>query len=527
MGKTIGINLLMTLAAMFGGNAVAQNSAVADEQNIIINGTTTVIPDGNTVTLFRNDGDVGTAVATDTVKNGKFVLSTSYNDVKPTSKMSLLSFTPGIPMMPRNLITAPGARITVDASTPYIHTWPVISNVPEQEESDKFLTEAMDLWTKIQQADIEISKLRTDTTLTKEERIAKIGQIRTSTEALHDSIPLREIALLGGMNHSDIWFEKLISLARSSTYGDTCIYLNQLKDIYQSLPEAEKSSAEGKKVAKYLYPPKIVNVGDKFADTDLRDINGNVHHIADALGKWILLDFWSTGCGPCIMAIPELKQFAETNKERVEVISINTDTEKIWKKATEQHKLTGNNWIDPNGTSGLYLNYGIKGIPTFVIVDPEGTIRKKWSGYGKGIFDRHFRSLLNPKPAMNISKTETGTVINYPDYASNTTDGTIEVDRIELTPEATILTMHAYYIPGWWIKISPESWIETPDGKKYQVTSATDIELGKEYIVGADGQGVFTLIFPAIDNNTTTIDFQEGPKSDWRINGLKINNRQQ
>ena len=48
-------------------------------------------------------------------------------------------------------------------------------------------------------------------------------------------------------------------------------------------------------------PSVTVKEGDEMADTDLYDLQGNIHHLADYKGKYLLVDFWSRGCGPCMM----------------------------------------------------------------------------------------------------------------------------------------------------------------------------------------------------------------------------------
>ena len=68
--------------------------------------------------------------------------------------------------------------------------------------------------------------------------------------------------------------------------------------------------------------------GDDMADADLYDVNGKIHHLSDFKGKYILIDFWSQGCAPCLQSLPELKEITEHYKERLTVVSLSEDTEK-------------------------------------------------------------------------------------------------------------------------------------------------------------------------------------------------------
>ena len=51
------------------------------------------------------------------------------------------------------------------------------------------------------------------------------------------------------------------------------------------------------------------------ADGDLYDLDGNVRHLSEFKGKYILLDFWSQGCGPCLQSLPELEEVTEQVQE--------------------------------------------------------------------------------------------------------------------------------------------------------------------------------------------------------------------
>jgi cytochrome c biogenesis protein CcmG/thiol:disulfide interchange protein DsbE len=96
----------------------------------------------------------------------------------------------------------------------------------------------------------------------------------------------------------------------------------------------------------------------------------------DIKGKFILIDFWATWCGPCIRAIPELNAFHEKFKDDLVVIGISDESkEKInnFKKV----KIDYYSAIDTNET--LKNIYEVKGIPHCVLIDPDGIVR--WEGF--------------------------------------------------------------------------------------------------------------------------------------------------
>ena len=44
-------------------------------------------------------------------------------------------------------------------------------------------------------------------------------------------------------------------------------------------------------------------------DFTLPDIDGETHRLSDHRGKWVVINFWATWCGPCMVEIPELMRF--------------------------------------------------------------------------------------------------------------------------------------------------------------------------------------------------------------------------
>lgn len=131
--------------------------------------------------------------------------------------------------------------------------------------------------------------------------------------------------------------------------------------------------------------------GDMAPDVELTQVeSGTKHRLSEFRGKRVLLEFWSTGCGPCQPAMDKLNSIAsrqvELAKDRLAIIPISVD--KYLASASSHITLSG--WDQLNhywsgGQGGEFRGspaakaFGVLGIPTALLIDESGRI--VWRGH--------------------------------------------------------------------------------------------------------------------------------------------------
>lgn len=93
-------------------------------------------------------------------------------------------------------------------------------------------------------------------------------------------------------------------------------------------------------------------------------------------GKFVLIDFWATWCGPCRRAIPELNKFKTEFENDLIVIGISDETEEKVQRLVNP-KIEYYSAIDTQRR--MYNSLEVQGIPHCILIDPDGIVR--WEGY--------------------------------------------------------------------------------------------------------------------------------------------------
>ena len=163
-----------------------------------------------------------------------------------------------------------------------------------------------------------------------------------------------------------------------------------IQNIYNKLDNEHRESHYGKSLKTYLDVGKILEEGDAYFDFEAKGQDDKTHKLSEIKGKYILLDFNETYCGPCLESVGELKKVAVEYKDSLEIVSFCADKpENIWKIGLNRDKPTWLSLWDGNGTQGsTVLKYGSNGFPTFILIDKAGKIVKINLGFGKGDIEK-------------------------------------------------------------------------------------------------------------------------------------------
>ena len=123
-----------------------------------------------------------------------------------------------------------------------------------------------------------------------------------------------------------------------------------------------------------------VKEGDVAPAFALSALDDSRHTLEEYRGRAVALTFWASWCGVCKLELPSLSKLSsETDPEKAAVVSIavSSPLEEI-RSFTAEHKLAFPVLIGPQEVSDAY---GVRGLPTTVIVGPDGTVREVFTGY--------------------------------------------------------------------------------------------------------------------------------------------------
>lgn len=356
--------------------------------------------DSITVYLVHYDGPTGMSILTDTLRDGHFYFRLDSLSGEKRYALSLMRIHKDIGAYDMlghgpDLYLEPGALVRIKGEGKYLPIAKVSSPVKDQKLRQRFISKmSQEDWKRSQDLFIEYYALLndysygSDTTRTYKESLKrKMTENMAATDSVGMLLTEQKLEIMETEPFGEYALTELSSIASfvSSGYKDFPKYRETVTRLANRLTEEQKQTRQGKEILSYLQVTKV-SVGDTVPGYEYVDADGVKHYLSELRGKWLLLDFWSLGCGPCAGAAKELRQLSdEIGGKNLQLVSISVDGEEGWKEASELHRITWTNWRDPMGLAGSIRAYNQNGIPVFVLVDPEGIIKDIQLGHYDGL----------------------------------------------------------------------------------------------------------------------------------------------
>jgi thiol-disulfide isomerase/thioredoxin len=156
-----------------------------------------------------------------------------------------------------------------------------------------------------------------------------------------------------------------------------------LERLYNKLGPLQKRTLPGKEVAARLIGFKRAVPGFEVVDFTLNTQKDQPTTFSSFRGKYVLIDFWASWCGPCKASFPYVKElYQQYRSDKFEILGISIDQHKTaWLNELEKQQLP---WPQLLDTKNVSVNsFAVTAVPTAYLISPEGKIIMKQVGLGE------------------------------------------------------------------------------------------------------------------------------------------------
>ena len=149
--------------------------------------------------------------------------------------------------------------------------------------------------------------------------------------------------------------------------------------LYNELTPEVQASYPGQLLLKRIESLRLLSAGKIAPDIAYPAPDGTIIKLSSLRGKYVLVDFWASWCGPCLAEAPNVKGIYEDYKDKgFEVYGVSLDTDKAaWENAIKQNGL---DWIHVSSLKSndpVIKQFNVIGIPCTYLLDREGRIIAK------------------------------------------------------------------------------------------------------------------------------------------------------